>query len=174
VTAGPETIRRRDAVARLEAQRATTLQLIDALPARARPTPGLGGGEWSPKDLLGHLDSWERNALDALDAWGRDEPAPIDVAFRTMSLTDVNRRQVERKARRSFRAVAAEAERTHRELIEAIDAITDRAWTLPATSRGRRSLGHRLGQILVGVGPFGHDAAHHPSLRAFVDEHARG
>ena len=163
-----EMMDRHAALARLREQREATLALIDALPARARTTPGLGGGEWSPKDLLGHLESWERHALDALEAWGRDEPAPIDRAFRTMSLHAINAREVERKARRSFRAMADGAARTHRELLEAIAAIEDEAWGRPATSRGRKPLGYRLGQILVGAGPFGHDAAHHPSLRTFA------
>jgi hypothetical protein len=70
-------IARAEAIGRLREQRATTLALIDELSSRARTTPGLGGGEWSAKDLLGHLESWERHALDALAAWGRDEPAPI-------------------------------------------------------------------------------------------------
>ena len=161
-------IGRAEAIGRLREQRTITVALVDELSPRARTTPGLGGGEWSAKDLLGHLESWERHALDALAAWDRDEPAPIDRAFRTTSLNEINRREVERKARRSFRAIAESAERTHRELIDAIDAIDDEAWGRPATSRGRKPLGHRLGQILVGAGPFGHDAAHHPSLEGFV------
>jgi hypothetical protein len=88
-------------------------------------------------------------------------------------LNEINRREVERKARRSFRAIAESAEGTHRDLIDAIDAIDDEAWDRPATSRGRKPLGHRLGQILVGVGPFGHDAAHHPSLERFVRDRRR-
>jgi len=166
-------IPRVEAIAILEDQRAVTLELLARLPARARTTPGLGGGEWSPKDLLGHLESWERHALDALAAWARDEPAPIDRAFRTMSLDEVNRREVERKAGRSFRAVAASAERTHGELLDAIAALEDDRWERPATSRGRSPLGRRVGQILVGSGPFGHDAAHRRSLERFVQEHGR-
>ena len=159
---------RDEAIGLLREQRRTTLELIAALPIRARTTPGLGGGTWSPKDLLGHLESWERHALDALDAWSRNEPAPIDRAFRTTSLHEINAREVERKATRSFRAVAAGAERTHRELLEAIAGLTDARWERPATSRGRAPLGRRLGQILVGSGPFGHDAAHRRSLEAFA------
>jgi Mycothiol maleylpyruvate isomerase N-terminal domain len=166
-------IARLEATAWLAEQRAATLELIAALPPRARTTPGLDGGEWSPKDLLGHLESWERHALDALDAWARDEPAPVDAAFRTTSLSELNRRQVERKARRSYPAAASSAARTHRELLDAIAALTDEQWERPATSRGRKPLGHRLGQILVGAGPFGHDAAHHKSLVAFARLHAR-
>jgi hypothetical protein len=164
-------IERAAAIELLREQRAVTLELLAQLPVRARTTPGLDGGEWSPKDLLGHLESWERHALDALAAWARDEPAPIDRAFRTMSLHEINRREVERKARRSFRSVVDAAATTHGELLGAIEAIDDARWNAPATSRGRKPLGHRLGQILVGAGPFGHDAAHRPSVERFAGEH---
>ena len=163
---------RHEAVRILRDQRAATLAAIASLSPDARTTPGLGGGDWSPADLLGHLESWERHALDALEAWARDRPAPIDQAFRTASLHEINAREVERKAGRSFRAVASGAERTHAELLRAIDGMADERWHRPATSRGRKPLGHRLGQILVGAGPFGHDAAHLPSLERFVVDHA--
>jgi hypothetical protein len=71
---------RTEAIGILERERRATLELIDRLPARAITTRGLGGGDWSPKDLIGHLESWEQHALDALDAWARGESAPSDVA----------------------------------------------------------------------------------------------
>jgi len=163
----------RDEAARiLHDQRAATLELVLALRPAARTMPGLGGGDWSPTDLLGHLESWERHALDALEAWGADRPAPIDQAFRTASLHEINAREVARKAGRSFRAAASSAERTHTQLLRAIERMTDERWHRPATSRARKPLGHRLGQILVGAGPFGHDAAHRPSLERFVADQA--
>jgi hypothetical protein len=164
-------IPRDEAVEIVRSQRVATLELVAALPVRARTKAGLGGGTWSAKDLLGHLESWERHALDALDAWLRDEPAPIDRAFRTMSLHEINARDVTRKAARSFDRVAASADRTHRELLDAMAALTDSRWERPATTRGRAPLGRRLGQILVGSGPFGHDAAHRRSLEGLVRDH---
>ncbi len=47
----------------------------------ARPAT-IGGGDWSAKDLLGHLTSWEEHALEALAAWRRGESAPIQWALR--------------------------------------------------------------------------------------------
>lgn len=167
-----DAIGRRRAIEILDDQRRRTLELIAAVPARVRTRPGLGGGTWSVKDLLGHLESWERHALDALAAWDRNEPAPIDVALRATSLHEVNGREVERKAGRSFRLIEASAATTHRELLDAIDAMTDERWARPATSRGRRALGRRLGQILAGAGAFGHDEAHLKDLEAFAREHA--
>jgi hypothetical protein len=163
---------RRAAVRRLTEERAEILALIERLPPRALSRPGLGGGEWSPKDLIGHLESWEEHALAALEAWSRDEPAPIDRALRGEGLTRVNEGEVRRKSRRSAPVALASAAATHERLVAAILAMSDRAWKAPATSRGRVPLGHRLGQILVGTrDPFTHDSAHVRDLRAFVDDH---
>jgi hypothetical protein len=163
---------RREAIARLRAERAEILELIGRLPARALTRPGLGGGDWSPRDLLGHLESWEEHALAALEAWERDDPAPIDRALRTQGLTAVNLAEVRRRSRRSMNATLASAAATHERLVAAIEALSDGAWRAPATSRGRVALGHRLGQILVGTrDPFAHDSAHLKDLRAFVEQH---
>ena len=161
---------RAQAIRLLEQDRARTTELIERLPRRALMTPGLGGGEWSPKDLIGHLASWEEYALDALAAWELGERAPIDGLF-FVGTNQINRQNVERKASWSLARVRREAEGAHEELIEALQNLTDARWRKPATPRGRRPLGRRLGGILGGpAGPFRHDAAHHPSLAAFVDD----
>lgn len=163
---------RREAIERLRAERVELLDLIGRLPGRALTRPGLGGGEWSPKDLLGHLESWEEHALEALEAWVHNDSAPIDRALRTQGLAAVNLTEVRRKSRRSARVTLASAAATHERLVTAIETLSDGAWRAPATSRGRVALGHRLGQILVGTrDPFAHDSAHLRDLRAFVEEH---
>jgi hypothetical protein len=163
---------RRQAIQILEHGRSETLALIQQLPRRALTIPGLGGGEWSPKDLIGHLASWEEFALDALAAWDRDEPAPVDTLWRTVSTTAINRQNVDRKAGWSLAKVRREADRTHAELLAAIRAMTDGRWRGPVTSRGRKPLATRLGAILGGTGGgFRHDASHLPTLRAFAREH---
>jgi hypothetical protein len=165
---------RRQALRALEEGRARVEELLDRLPRSAMTTPGIGGGTWSPKDLIGHLASWEGYALDALAAWERDERAPIDDLQFTLSTSRINDRAVARKATWSPAKVRREADRTHEELLEAIRTISDRRWNAPATSRGHKPLGARLGAILSGREPFGHDAAHLRSLAAFVDRHGRG
>jgi hypothetical protein len=171
VTAEAAPLTRREAIRVLEEGRARIEEFLDRLPRSAMTTPGLGGGAWSPKDLIGHLASWEEHALDALAAWARDERAPIDDLWRTVSTTGLNDQAVRRKAAWSLPRVRRESERTHEELIEAIASMADERWGSPATSRGRKPLGSRLGAILVGKGPFGHDVSHLASLRAFVELH---
>jgi hypothetical protein len=154
----------------LRDSRERTLDLLERVPRGGFTRPGLGGGEWSPKDLVGHLSSWEEYALDALDAWGRGERAPVDDLQFTVSTSRINRQNVERKASWSVARVRRESERTHTELLETIERLTDTRWRTPATARGRKPLGLRLGGILGGpAGPFRHDEAHHPSLRSFVE-----
>jgi hypothetical protein len=159
---------RKQAIRTLEEGRARIEELLDRLPKAAMTTRGLGGGTWSPKDLIGHLASWEEQALDALAAWDRDERAPIDELQYTLSTSSINDQAVVRKATWSLAKVRREADLTHEELLGAIRTMSDARWNRPATSRGRKPLGARLGSLLVGRGPFGHDAAHLKSLEAFV------
>ncbi|HEX6844773.1 MAG TPA: DinB family protein [Actinomycetota bacterium] len=168
----PPLLTRRRAIAILRADRERIVALYDPLPPAVQVTPGLGGGAWSPADLLGHLESWEEHALAALDAWARDEPAPIDAAFRTSSTSAINAAEVARKAGRTGAQARRHAARTHERLLARIAALTDAQWRSPATSRAHKPLGHRVGQILVGRrDPFRHDEAHLRDLRAFVAHH---
>jgi hypothetical protein len=149
-------------------------ELLDRLPKAALTTHGVGGGTWSPKDLIGHLASWEEYALDALAAWERGERAPIDDLQFTLSTSALNDQAVLRKARWSVAKVRGDADRTHDELLAAIGSMSDARWQAPTTPRGRKPLGTRLGAILIGSGgaPFAHDAAHVKSLTSFVATHA--
>jgi DinB superfamily len=163
---------RDEAIHILEEGRARIEELLDRLSPRAMTTPGLGGGTWSPKDLVGHLASWEEYALDALAAWERDERAPIDELQFTLSTSRINDQAVQRKASWSITRVRREAERTHQELLDTIAGMSDARWSGPTTSRGRKPLGARVGGMLSGARPFEHDASHLKSLSTFVARHA--
>jgi len=165
---------RTEAIRILERERRTTVTLIERLPARAITTRGLGGGDWSPKDLIGHLESWEQHALDALEAWARGDPAPSDVALRSAGLNALNRAEVERKSRWSAAKAMDKATDTHQRILAAIRSLPDDRWLAPPTRRARRPLARSIGGILGGPsGPFRHDAAHHPDLKEFVAVHGR-
>jgi hypothetical protein len=129
----------------------------------------IGGGDWSAKDLLGHLTSWEEHALDALDAWRRGEPAPIQRALRAHGLNAVNAENVAADRDRSSPTVRRRFDDVHRRLVTEIRSMPDTTWDAPPTTRSRRSLGHVLGGIVGGPdGPFTHASAHLPHLRAYV------
>jgi DinB family protein len=159
---------RREAIKVLQADRRATEAAIARLSPKQLTTPGLGGGPWSPKDLVGHLESWEQHAIDALYAWAEGHGAPIDRALRERGLKRVNADEVARKASRSVAKTLSSSAATHERLLAAIRAIDDAAWAAPATARARSPLGSRLGGILAGPdAPFRHDQAHLASLRAF-------
>lgn len=146
--------------------------LYDRLPPRARTTSGLSGGEWSPKDLLGHLESWQGYAIEAIDAWQEAHGPAIDAVIWSTSTSAMNREAVARKASRRPGAQRRAAETTHVRLLEELEAIGDVRWRRPGTVRGRTPVGKRLGDLLGGTpGPFRHAEAHLPQLRSFVEEH---
>ena len=130
----------------------------------------IGGGDWSAKDLLGHLTSWEEHALEALRAWLEGEPAPILRALRVFGLNAVNAETVAADRDRSSATVRRRFDDIHRRLVTEIRSMPDATWDAPPTSRSRRSLGHVLGGIVGGPsGPFAHGSSHLPHLRAYVE-----
>ena len=165
---GQTIVTRGDAIATLRRGDRSLTRLLDRIPSSGLIRRGIGGGDWSPVDLVGHLESWERHALGALEAWARRERAPIDIALGTRGLDAVNAEELAAVVGRPPSAVLRRARRTHAELVDAIRATPDDAWRRPPLTRGR-SLGQRLGGILGGPsGPFRHVDAHLPDLRAFV------
>lgn len=148
--------------------------LVAALPRRAVTTHGLGGGTWSPKDLLGHLAAWEERAVEAMRAWDEGHGPAFDKELWSKSTNRINQESVERNAKRSAPDIVRRADATHAELVRRIEEMSDHRWRRPGTSRGRTPVGERLGGILGGPGgAFRHADAHLPDLRAFVAEHAR-
>jgi hypothetical protein len=130
----------------------------------------IGGGDWSAKDLLGHLTSWEEHALDAVSAWRRGEPAPVQRALRADGLNAVNAKTVAADRDRSSATVRRRFDDIHRRLVAEIRSVPEVTWDAPPTTRSRRSLGHVLGGIIGGpAGPFTHASSHLPNLRAYVE-----
>jgi hypothetical protein len=157
----------------LAEQRAEIHELLGRLSPRDRTRAGLGGGDWSPKDLVSHLALWERFALDAVAAWERGERAPIDGELWSRSTSAINADGVREAAPLSWAQARRRADVTHEELVGLFESMSDVTWRTPATPRARRPVGMRIGQILAGSrGPFTHDLAHVKDLRAFVAERA--
>ena len=119
---------RTEALEILQGDRTRTEALLAGLAPGDMERTGLGGGDWAPKDLVGHLESCEQDALDALAAWDRGDTAPIEAAIRTLGVDEVNRGEVERKASMSTESVTTSAAATHERLIDALAALDDGRW----------------------------------------------
>ncbi|MGE0057491.1 MAG: DinB family protein, partial [Dehalococcoidia bacterium] len=66
-----------EALATLQRLRGELLALVEQMTLDQLEHHGLGGGDWSVKELLGHLESWEEHVLGALEAWSHQQTAPI-------------------------------------------------------------------------------------------------
>ena len=143
--------------------------IVDRLTtARLEQPRTIGGGDWSARDLLGHLTSWEVHALEALEAWRAGRTAPVLRDLRTLGLTTLNARTAETDRRRTTAEVIARSDEIHRRLVDAIRALDETAWSEPPTPRSRRSTGAILGSILGGPGgSFRHAWAHLPDLERY-------
>lgn len=160
---------RQEAIEVLDRGQAAVRRLLARVPSHRIARPGLGGGTWSPKDLIGHLCFWEERVLEAIASWERGERAPIDREISSRSIGAINAEAVRARSRHTLARVLRDWDNVHGELVRTIRTMPDARWERPATPRGRKSLGHRIGQLLVGQGPFGHAQAHLRDLEALVD-----
>ena len=171
---------REEAASILEEGQARLRQLLDGIgEADLTREATIGGGEWSAKDLIGHLAAWEELALRSLEEWRRGEVPRVeheDGPFRgpgTEQVDAFNARAVEDKRRLSLDEVRRNSDEIHKKLIAEIVALSEEEWRGKAgypTEGGRRNrLVTLLGAILgAPKGPFAHAFAHIPDVEAFV------
>jgi hypothetical protein len=133
----------------------------------------MGGGEWSAKDLAGHLASWEEIALRSLEDWRRGERPWIESVFDERGAVDrLNAENVEAWLAAPAAAALARFEQEHLDVTDAIATATDEEWSSPAPyeTSEPRSLGGLLGGILGAPDrEFGHAYAHLQDLQVYVD-----
>lgn len=159
---------RHEAIDILEKGHGHVRRQLKRIPDHWMARPGIGGGEWTPKDLIGHLCLWEEKVLEAIAAWNAGERAPIDRDIYSLSIAAINAQGVRRRSRHTLARVLRDWDNVNGELIRTIRTMPDARWEKPATPRGRKSLGHRMGQLLLGRGPFEHADAHLKGLEEFV------
>ena len=81
-------------------------------------------GEWTAKDLVAHVAAWERRLLGWLEAAHRGEPPTSRDPLITPDEVDAwNARVYAQHKDRPLAEVSAEAQSTHRELVQALGAI---------------------------------------------------
>lgn len=151
----------------LIATRSRTEGLIQGLSEARLKTQGqLGGGEWSIKDLLGHLAGYEEQAV----AVATGKKPGFDFS-KYGSVDERNAADIERKRIWSAKRIREDLDRQRRAVLESIDAIDDTRWESKIPTRdGHSSLGLVLGRLLSGdrYGLFAHDLAHIGDLEKSV------
>jgi DinB family protein len=133
-------------------------------------------GDWSAKDLMGHVAFWEEIALATIDTWRKGEALRFDQAYVPGGTDALNAWNEHRKAKWSAARVRRESAATHRRLIEEIEFLTAAEWAsvIPSPTTRRTRLGTRLGSVLGATKhPFGHAFAHVPDLQASVRSRKR-
>jgi uncharacterized protein (TIGR03083 family) len=95
------------------------LAVVDDVPAARLAEPGVAG-DWSVKDLLGHIAFWEGRAVARLKRRAAGEPDPPSQDYEPIN-------QREHALRRDWSAaqVREELTETHAQLLAALDAQPD-------------------------------------------------
>jgi DinB family protein len=162
-----------EAARRLDATCGEADELFARLTGDAWVRPNtIGRGDWSAKDLLGHIATWEEYALRTIDQWRTHEPPTIETLFATQGVDRINETAVAAKAALPLDEVRAAAAATHAALVRRLSSIDEREWNGPASSETKpaTTLGSFLGGVLGAPDArFAHTSAHIGDLRAYVE-----
>jgi len=116
--------RRQELIATLEGAKAEIEALLSEAGEARLTTPGVTG-PWSIKDLLAHMTAWEGRVV----AWAegiRQGTAPAPAPWpKGLDDDQVNAIIFERERERSLPEVLEDWRQTHRQLMEAVQAMSD-------------------------------------------------
>jgi hypothetical protein len=163
-----------EALATLERGHGETQAELRRLPAEHMATIGIGGGLWSPKDLLGHLALWHEIALRTVAEFRRGERPWIAGVFADPG-PGPNDAELAARAGWSLDRAREAYDGSHAAVVSILQALGDGEWELPVEgwTEEPATIGGLLGVVLGKDGlPFGHAYAHLPELTAFVTEHS--
>ena len=163
---------RQEAVRILEEGQSRLDELIASLSGDDLTRPStIGSGDWSAKDLIGHVAFWEELALKTVGEWRGGEKPEVEQVFASGGPDDLNAQNYERKRDWPLDRVREEAGETHRRLIREIEEMADEEWAskAPYVAERRNRLVTQLGSVLgAPKQPFGHAFAHIPDLEAYA------
>lgn len=124
-------------------------ETINALSTRARTAQGVIEAGWSVKDIMAHLTAWEQMFLGWYRASLRGEmpetPAP-GYTFGAKSLNLLNDSIYRANRRRSLADVQRDFDRSYREVLQTLDAMTEDELNTPARYAwvGKHTVGDSL------------------------------
>src|SRR5262249_22422926 len=166
---------REEAIATLEEGQAALDTLLARLSPEQLVRPAtIGGGDWSAKDLLGHIAFWEELASQALNDWRAGRTPAVEQIFAGGAATvdAANAENQERTARQDPEEVRARAATAQTTILQAIRTMSDDEWRAKSIYPTKRltTLVELLGGILgAPKRPFGHAFAHLAELEAYVE-----
>ncbi len=132
-------------------------EAIAGLDDAALTEPGVVG-DWSIKDLLGHMAAWEQQAIAHIEQWLGDERITSIVG---PAVDQFNAAEVERRRKWSLAEAREEHAATRQRLLVALNSLPKVAWTsVVQLDSGRRTLGEIVAGDLSGDGPADHAAEH--------------
>jgi hypothetical protein len=149
------------------------LKLLNAIPKEELDS-NLGTGEWSVKDLVGHIASWEEVALKALREWRERKPLTAQGIVGVQGGVDsFNATEVETYRKSSAEEVLGRASKIHQDLLSEISAVDLDLWAEEPyyETKRPRTLGGTVGAITGGKarGDFGHVFDHIEDLRSYLE-----
>lgn len=110
------------------------LESIQGLPEAAATQPGVVG-TWSVKDLLGHVTTWEEEAIRAVSQVARGAPTP---RYRSYGGIDAfNAREAARKTALSLLEIQRQLDDTHRRLLDIVSDTPKELWATDTLIRRR-------------------------------------
>ena len=127
-------------------------------------------GQWSVKDILAHVASWDAEILRVIQAIAMQPEPQYSYAISDRSDFGVwNEEQVASRRLRPAPQILRELENTRRDLIQAIDGVTDQVLVRPKlTSWGKKRTGLEILQEIVD-----HDLEHAAQIRSWRRKRAR-
>ena len=107
---------------------------MEGLSRKEMLEPVFDGG-WSVKDLLGHVTTWEEEAIKAMDLMAKGQPQP---RYRQYGGVDgFNARESGKKAGLSLKDVQSRLMETHRRLMSVVADMAEEHWATETRIRRR-------------------------------------
>ena len=125
---------KRQILQRLERRWRELHESLEGLSHKEMEEPVFDGG-WSVKDLLGHLTTWEEEAIKAMALMARGQPQP---RYRQYSGIDgFNAGESKKKAGLSLEDVQSQLMETHHRLMSVVAEMAEEHWVTETRIRRR-------------------------------------
>jgi len=99
-------------------------QVITPLSEEQLTMPGVNG-DWSIKDVLAHLVSWQKRTIDRLDAAAQNKEPTTPPVANDEEVNNLNQRFYEENKERSLSEVLADFKTTYLRMLETVEAMRE-------------------------------------------------